>query len=101
MPKTLKSTMRRARTKPTRFAREVLVVQSGNQGGGSGNPSGSIALETPTGDVDGDNDTFTFSGPPVLVFRNGVMEKRLGTVDGNDFVFDTAPETGDDIEGVV
>lgn len=61
----------------------------------------SIAFETPTGDVDGLNDEFVFTAPPILVFRNGVMEIRLGTVAGNTFTFDTPPETGDDIEGLV
>jgi hypothetical protein len=59
------------------------------------------AYEVPAGEVDGVNDTFTFSAPPKLVFRNGVMEMRKGTVEGNDFVFDAAPVEGDDIEGLI
>lgn len=62
---------------------------------------GSSSLETPTGDADGENNEFTFTSPPILVFRNGVMESRLGLVDGNVFTFDTPPEEGDDIEGLV
>jgi hypothetical protein len=62
---------------------------------------GSPALETPTGAVNGNNAAFVFTAPPVLVFRNGVMEFRLGSVSINTFTFDTAPESGDDIEGLV
>lgn len=61
----------------------------------------SVALETPTGDVDGVNDEFVFSAPPIVVFRNGVNETRLGTIAANTFTFDTPPDIGDDIEGLV
>lgn len=67
------------------------------EGGGGG----SVTLETPTGDVDGVNDEFVFSAPPIAVYRNGVMESRLGTVSTNTFTFDIPPDTGDDIEGLV
>ena len=67
----------------------------------SGESPGSLSLETPTGDVDGVNDEFVFSGPPIAVFRNGVQETRLGSVAGSTFTFDTAPQEGDDIEGLV
>lgn len=66
-----------------------------------GGAAATLALETPTGDVDGVNDTFTFTGPPLSVFRNGVMERRLGSVVGNTFVFDSPPDADDDIEGLV
>lgn len=62
---------------------------------------GSVALETPTGAVNGTNDDFVFTAPPIVVFRNGVNETRLGTIATNTFTFDTPPETGDDIEGLV
>lgn len=61
----------------------------------------SVSLETPTGAVNGVNDDFVFTAPPIVVFRNGVNETRLGTIATNTFTFDTAPETGDDIEGLV
>lgn len=73
--------------------------QVGPAGGGGG--GGSAALETPTGTVNGVNDTFTFTAPPISVYRNGVMETRLGSVVGNTFVFNTPPVQGDDIEGLV
>lgn len=62
---------------------------------------GSVTLETPTPLPDDVEDTFTGSAPPKMVFRNGVMELRLGSVVGSTFVFDTPPATGDDIEFVV
>lgn len=60
-----------------------------------------VTLETPTGDVDGVNDAFLFTKSPIIVFRNGVNETRLGTIDANTFTFATPPEEGDDIEGLV
>jgi hypothetical protein len=69
--------------------------------GGGGSSTSSLALETPTGTVNGTNDEFTFTGTPIIVFRNGVNETRLGTIDASVFTFTTPPETGDDIEGLV
>lgn len=37
-------------------------------GGGAGV---SVALETPTGDVDGVNDEFTFTAVPIFIEKNG------------------------------
>lgn len=62
---------------------------------------GLSAPETPAETPDDVEDTFTFSAAPKMIFRNGVMEYRLGTVAGVTFVFDTPPQTGDDIEGYV
>ena len=62
---------------------------------------GSVSLETPTGVVNGSNDEFVFTAPPIIVFRNGVNESRLGSVTGNTFTFNLPPEVGDDIEGIV
>ena len=73
-----------------------LFESSFNPGDGA-----SVAMETPTGDVDGMNTDFVFTAPPIQVFRNGVMELRLGTVSTNTFTFDTPPEVGDDVEGLV
>lgn len=58
-------------------------------------------FETATGDRDGVNDEFTFTAPPLLIYRNGVMERRLGTILGNVFTFNLPPDLGDDIEGLV
>lgn len=70
-----------------------------------GSTNGSIPsvvnYEIPTGAVDGVNDEFTFTAPPILVHRNGVMERRLGTILGNVFTFTTPPDIGDDIEGLI
>lgn len=62
---------------------------------------GSVALETPTGDVDGVNDEFVFTAPPIVVFMNGVNETRNGTIAVNTFTFDAPPLTGASIEGLV
>jgi hypothetical protein len=67
----------------------ALVNQDGDSVGGSGG-----TLETPAGAVDGVNDTYTFTGPPTLIFRNGVMENDLGSIVGSTFVYDSAPATG-------
>ena len=74
----------------------VEQIEAIGEGGGGGG-----TYEEPTGTVNGINAAFTFTAPPILVFRNGVMEKRLGSVVGNVFTFVTPPETGDDIEGLV
>lgn len=68
---------------------------------GSGGSSGTGSLEVPAGAVNGSNADFVFSVSPILVFRNGVMESRRGTINGNTFTFDSPPETGDEIEGLV
>lgn len=60
-----------------------------------------ISLETPTGDVDGVNDEFVFTAAPIIVFRNGVNETRLGTISTNTFTFGIPPQEGDDIEGII
>lgn len=62
---------------------------------------GSLTLETPDGVRNGVNRDFEFSGPPIAVYRNGVMERRLGTILGNVFTFNLPPDLGDDIEGLV
>jgi len=51
--------------------------------------------------ADGVDDEFTFTGTPVCVFRNGVNETRLGTIDGSTFTFDAAPDADDDIEAIL
>jgi len=66
-----------------------------------GSGGGLSAPVTPTGSINGINASFVFPAPPKMIFRNGVMEYRLGSVAGNTFTFDTPPETGDDIEGYV
>ena len=83
-----------------RFAGNVDVSGTLTQNG-QAISGGSVSLVTPTGAVNGSNQVFTFSAPPIAVFRNGVQETRLGSIAGNVFTFDTAPETGDDIEGLV
>lgn len=76
----------------------VLTQDGETIGGESGT---SATYEHPTGTINGSNAAFTFTAPPKLIFRNGVMERRLGEISGNIFTFDTPPETGDDIEGLI
>lgn len=58
--------------------------------------AGDVALEIPTGDVDGLNDEFVFVGTPKLVFRNGVLQSPDAyTVVGTTVTFDTAPADGE------
>lgn len=57
--------------------------------------------ETPTGLINGVNDTYTFTHEPAVVYRNGTDETDLGTIDGNTFVFDTPPSVADVITGRV
>lgn len=73
------------------------LTQDGEAVGGSGGGT----YEIPTGAINGSNAAFTFTAPPKLIFRNGVMERRLGSISGNVFTFDTAPEADDNIEGLI
>lgn len=63
--------------------------------------TGGSTREVPAGAVNGSNSAFTFTAPPILVYRNGVNETRLGGVTGNVFTFDSAPDADDDIEGLI
>jgi hypothetical protein len=67
-------------------------------GGGS-----SLALETPTGTVNGTNDEFTFTGTPILVIRNQAIEYEdvHYAADGSTITFITPPTIGDTIRGLV
>ncbi len=58
---------------------------------------------TPAGLVNGSNHVFTFVREPVTVYRNGVDETDLGTIDADalTFTFDTPPATDDSIVGYV
>ena len=51
--------------------------------------------------ADGVDTEFTFTGTPIMVFRNGVNETRLGTIAGSAFTFDSAPSASDDIEALI
>lgn len=65
---------------------------------GSGGGTYEVATNSP---ADGVDDAFTFTSTPIVVFRNGVMETRLGTITTNTFTFDAAPNADDDIEALV
>lgn len=73
-------------------------------GGGTGV---SVALETPTGDVDGVNDEFVCSGSPIAVFLRGLVRKAgVGadyTVSVNTITFNAGklPQTGDELQVLV
>jgi hypothetical protein len=73
----------------------------GRRGGGSS--TSSLALETPTGTVNGTNDEFTFTGTPILVIRNQAIEYEdvHYTVAGSTVTFLTPPTIGDTIRGLV
>lgn len=75
----------------TELTEQSTFPESG--GGGSFEP----AANSP---ADGVDTEFTFSGTPVMVFRNGVNETRLGTIAGSAFTFDSAPSADDDIEAL-
>lgn len=64
-----------------------------------GSNGDALTRETPVGAINGSNAAFTFTAPPLLIFRNGVNETRLGSIAGNVFTFDIAPNIGDEIEG--
>jgi hypothetical protein len=80
------------------FIGDAAAESDAGNGGGGGGGSYEVATESP---ATGSNATFTFTGPPTLVFRNGVMEMSLGTVAGNTFVFDSNPNLNDVVEGLV
>lgn len=69
-----------------------------SQDTGSG---GRMERQVPSGDINGVNRVFTFTSRPTMIFRNGVNETRFGDITGYVFTFDTAPNTGDEIEGCV
>lgn len=66
---------------------------------------GPITLETPTGDVDGVNDEFDCSAPPIQVFLRKLLqlEGTDYTVAINTVTFDAGniPQTGDEIQVLV
>lgn len=78
------------------FVADLATEKELGSGGGGG--SYEVATESP---ATGSNATFTFTGPPTLVFRNGVMEISEGSVAGDTFVFDSTPNLNDVIEGLV
>jgi hypothetical protein len=54
-----------------------------------------LSLETPIGDIDGENDEFVFVGNPVAVFRNGVAyAPDEFTVVDSTVTLDTPPVSG-------
>lgn len=68
----------------------------GEDTGGGGGGGGSVTLEIPTPAVGGGEDTFTFSGTPIAVFFQGVLQTP--TVDytavGPVVIFEVAPASG-------
>lgn len=67
------------------------LTQNGAAVGG-----GSVTLETPTGDIDGVNDEFVFTTPPIFVTYQGVIQTL--TVDytlvGSTVTFAVPPVSG-------
>lgn len=66
-------------TYPVPYTPAPEVPPSNSESGGAGQ------LETPAGSVNGSNAVFTFTSPPIVVYRNGVNETRLGSISGNSF----------------
>jgi hypothetical protein len=67
-------------------------------------PKARLSLRsTPTGSVNGSNAVYTFVREPVTVYRNGVDETALGTIDTSDltFTFNTPPAPGNTIVGYI
>jgi len=54
-----------------------------------------------SGAVDGENKTFTFSGPITACCLNGKVFNYWGTIDGSTFTFDSAPVEGDNVTGLI
>lgn len=65
----------------------------------------SIALETPSGTVNGTNDDFVFTSAPKAVFLNGILQDAGAgedyTLSGATVTFNTPPESGDKVRGLV
>ncbi len=73
------------------------VGPAGDGGGGIA----SIAMETPTGAVDGVNDTFVFTSPPTFVTYQGVIQNGGDyTLVGSTVTFTVPPVTGS-VQGLV
>jgi hypothetical protein len=69
--------------------------------GSTNGTSGTFSMETPTGAVDGVNDTFVFTTPPIQVFYKGVLQN------GGDYVLTgsvatfTVPPVSGSVSGLV
>lgn len=64
--------------------------------GASGGSGGTLALQTPTGAVNGVNTAFVFADTPILVMRNGIPQSPdVYTIVGTTVTFDTAPDSGE------
>lgn len=75
---------------------------SGASGAAGG--AGSLSLETPTGDVDGVNDAFVFSAPPIFVTYQGVIQDLTEdyTLVGSTVTFVVPPAgSAGDVKGLV
>lgn len=63
--------------------------------------AGGVAMETPTGAVDGMNDEFVFTSPPIFVTYQGVIQNGGDyTVVGSTVTFTTPPVSGT-VQGLV
>lgn len=62
----------------------------------NGAPVGGFTLETPTGDVDGVNDEFVFTSPPIFLTYQGIVQDEGVdyTVTGSTVTFIVPPVTG-------
>lgn len=72
----------------------------GSAAGGGGGIT-SLAMETPTGAVDGVNDEFVFTAPPTQVFYQGVLQNGTDyTLVGSTVTFTIPPVTGS-VQGLI
>lgn len=63
--------------------------------------SGSFSFETPTGEVNGVNDTFVFSSPPIFVTYQGVIQNGGDyTLVASTVTFNVPPVSGS-VQGLV
>lgn len=64
--------------------------------------AGGVAMETPTGDVDGVNDEFVFTSPPIFVTYQGVIQSLTTdyTLVGSTVTFIVPPVSGS-IQGLI
>lgn len=65
----------------------------GSAGGGGGITS--IEMETPTGAVNGVNDEFVFTSPPIQIFLQGILQNGADyTLVGATVTFTVPPVSG-------
>lgn len=84
---------------PVPYSTEEVLPVPEEEGGAS------VELETPSGTVNGTNDDFVFSAVPKAVFLNGILQDAGAgedyTLSDSTVTFNTPPESGDKVRGLV